>query len=105
MTLGEPDASGRRSPVVKEGSEFEVACDVVIMALGTSPNPLLSATTPGLETDRRGCLVADEAGSTTREGYLPAAMPLRAPPRSFWRWEPDAGPPKPSTDTFRKNGK
>ena len=70
MTLGEPDASGRRSPVVKEGSEFEVACDVVIMALGTSPNPLLSATTPGLETDRRGCLVADEAGSTTREGVF-----------------------------------
>lgn len=70
MTLGEPDASGRRSPVVKEGSDFEVECDVVIMALGTSPNPLLSATTPGLETDRRGCLVADEAGTTTREGVF-----------------------------------
>lgn len=70
MTLGEPDESGRRSPVVKEGSDFEVECDVVIMALGTSPNPLLSATTPGLETNRRGCLVADEAGATTREGVF-----------------------------------
>jgi len=70
MTLGEPDESGRRSPVVKPGSEFEVACDVVIMALGTSPNPLLSATTRGLETNRRGCLVADEAGATTREGVF-----------------------------------
>lgn len=70
MELGEPDASGRRSPVVKAGSEFEIACDVVIMALGTSPNPLLAATTAGLETDRRGCLTADEAGATTREGVF-----------------------------------
>ena len=70
MTLGEPDESGRRSPVVKPGSEFEVECDVVIMALGTSPNPLLAATTQGLETNRRGCLVADEAGATTREGVF-----------------------------------
>ncbi len=70
MTLGEPDASGRRSPVVKEGSEFDIACDVVIMALGTSPNPLLARTTAGLETDRRGCLVADEQGVTTREGVF-----------------------------------
>ena len=50
MELGEPDQSGRRSPVVKPGSEFDIACDVVIMALGTSPNPLLAATTAGLET-------------------------------------------------------
>ena len=70
MELGEPDASGRRSPVVKPGSEFEVACDVVVMALGTSPNPLLAATTAGLETDRRGCLTADEAGATTRPGIF-----------------------------------
>ena len=59
MELGEPDQSGRRSPVVKPGSEFDIACDVVIMALGTSPNPLLAATTAGLETDRRGCITAD----------------------------------------------
>ena len=70
MELGEPDESGRRSPVVKEGSEFEIACDVVIMALGTSPNPLLAATTEGLETNRRGCITADEHGATTRKGRL-----------------------------------
>ena len=66
MELGEPDESGRRSPVVKEGSDFELECDVVIMALGTSPNPLLKQTTEGLETNRRGCIVADEAGATPR---------------------------------------
>ena len=70
MTLGEPDQSGRRSPVVKEGSEFEMPCDVVIMALGTSPNPLLAATTARLDTDRKGCIVADQRGATTREGVF-----------------------------------
>ena len=70
MELGEPDESGRRSPVVKEGSDFTVECDVVIMALGTSPNPLLKSTTKGLETNRRGCIVADEMGATTREGVF-----------------------------------
>lgn len=70
MELGEPDESGRRSPVVKEGSEFEIECDVVIMALGTSPNPLLAATTAGLETTRRGCITADERGATTRPGVF-----------------------------------
>ena len=61
---------GRRRPVEKEGSEFDVPCDVVIMALGTSPNPLLAATTSGLETDRRGCLTADAEGRTTRAGVF-----------------------------------
>ena len=70
MTLGEPDESGRRRPVEKEGSEFDVPCDVVIMALGTSPNPLLAATTAGLETDRRGCITADGQGVTSREGVF-----------------------------------
>lgn len=70
MELGEPDESGRRSPVVKEGSDFTIDCDVVIMALGTSPNPLLKSTTAGLETNRRGCIVADENGATTREGVF-----------------------------------
>ena len=70
MELGEPDASGRRAPVPKAGSEFELACDVVVMALGTSPNPLLAATTAGLETDRRGCIAADAAGATTRAGVF-----------------------------------
>ena len=70
MELGEPDESGRRSPIVKEGSEFEVACDVVIMALGTSPNPLIASTTKGLETTRRGCITASEEGQTSREGVF-----------------------------------
>ena len=70
MQLGEPDAPGRRSPVPVEGSEFEIPTEVVIMALGTSPNPLISSTTAGLETTRRGCLVADEAGATTRPGVF-----------------------------------
>lgn len=66
MELGEPDESGRRSPIVKPGSEFDLACDVVIMALGTSPNPLIASTTEGLETNRRGCITADADGATTR---------------------------------------
>ncbi len=70
MQLGEPDASGRRSPIPIEGSEFEIDTDTVIMALGTSPNPLISKTTQGLETTRRGGLVADEHGATTRPGIF-----------------------------------
>ncbi len=68
MELGEPDASGRRSPIVMEGSDFRIECDVVVMALGTSPNPLIAATTEGLETNRWGCVVADESGATSRPG-------------------------------------
>ena len=70
MELGEPDESGRRSPVPVEGSEFEIETETVIMSLGTSPNPLIARTTAGLETTRRGCLVADESGTTTREGVF-----------------------------------
>ncbi len=70
MELGEPDASGRRSPVAKEGSEFQIDCDVVIMALGTSPNPLIKSTTKGLDTNKRGCIVADEEGRTSRKGVF-----------------------------------
>ena len=66
MELGEPDASGRRRPVVREGSEFTVDCDCVIMALGTSPNPLIKNTTKGLETQKWGGIIADEHGLTTR---------------------------------------
>lgn len=69
MELGEPDASGRRRPVAVEGSEFVIEVDTVIMSLGTSPNPLISATTKGLETNRRKCIVAEESnGKTTKEG-------------------------------------
>ena len=70
MELGEPDESGRRSPVEIPGSEFEIETDTVIMSLGTSPNPLIAKTTAGLETTRRGCLVADENGATTRAGVF-----------------------------------
>ncbi len=70
MELGEPDASGRRRPVVKEGSEFLLPADCVIMAIGTSPNPLIKATTQGLETQSWGGIVADEAGRTSREGVF-----------------------------------
>ncbi len=69
MELGEPDASGRRRPIVKKGSEFVLEVDTMIMSIGTSPNPLIRSTTPGLETNRHGCIVVrDEAGSTSREG-------------------------------------
>ena len=68
MELGEPDASGRRRPVPIEGSEFTLEVDTVIMALGTSPNPLISSTTKGLETNKWKCIMADENGKTTKEG-------------------------------------
>lgn len=70
MELGEPDESGRRRPVVKQGSDFVIDCDVVIMALGTSPNPLIKSTTDGLDTNRKGCIVADEDGRTSRKGVF-----------------------------------
>ena len=70
MELGEPDESGRRSPVPIPGSEFEIPTETVIMALGTAPNPLIVNTTNGLEATRRGGLVADEEGRTTREGIF-----------------------------------
>jgi len=66
MELGEPDQSGRRSPVPVEGSEFVLETDEVIMSLGTSPNPLIASTTPGLETTRHGCITADESGATSK---------------------------------------
>ena len=67
MTLGEPDASGRRKPVVKENSEFVLDVDCVIMAIGTSPNPLIKSTTNGLDTEKWGGIIADENGLTSRE--------------------------------------
>ena len=67
MELGEPDASGRRRPIVKEGSEFEMEMDCVIMALGTSPNPLIKSTTKGLEINKRGGIIVNEDGLTSRE--------------------------------------
>ena len=68
MELGEPDASGRRRPIVKEGSEFEMEMDCVIMSLGTSPNPLIKSTTKGLEINKKGGIIVNEEGLTSREG-------------------------------------
>ena len=69
MELGEPDASGRRRPIEKPGSEFELEVDTVIMSLGTSPNPLIRSTTPGLETNKNGCIVTEgDEGKTSRDG-------------------------------------
>ena len=70
MELGEPDASGRRRPIEVPGSEFELEVDTVIMSLGTSPNPLIRTTTPGLETNRKGCLIVNENEMTTRDGVF-----------------------------------
>ena len=70
MELGEPDESGRRRPVEIKGSEHVMDVDSVIIAIGTSPNPLIKATTVGLDVDRRGCIVADESGRTSREGVF-----------------------------------
>lgn len=71
MELGEPDASGRRSPVEIKDSEFVVPVDCVIMSIGTSPNPLITSTTNGLETNKRGCIVADsKTGATSRPGVF-----------------------------------
>ena len=70
MELGEPDASGRRRPIEVPGSEFLLEVDTVIMSLGTSPNPLIRSTTPGLETNRKGCLIVNENEMTTRDGVF-----------------------------------
>ncbi len=68
MELGEPDESGRRSPIAVEGSNYELPVDTVVMSIGTSPNPLIRTTTHGLEANKRGCLVVKEDMLTTREG-------------------------------------
>ena len=71
MELGEPDASGRRRPVAVEGSEFELDVDTVIMAIGNGPNPIVASTTPGMDTNKRGNIIADEeTGATTKEGVF-----------------------------------
>ena len=70
MELGEPDASGRRRPIPVEGSEFVLDVDTVIMSLGTSPNPLIRSTTPGLETNKKGGIIVDENEMSTRENVF-----------------------------------
>ena len=93
MELGEPDASGRRSPKAVPGSEFDLPVDTVIMSLGTSPNPLIRSTTPGLEANRKGCLlVGEDEVTTTREGVL---LPLS------WQWALARRPLLPSISICR----
>lgn len=71
MELGEPDESGRSRPVVKQNSEFVLDVDTMIMSIGTSPNPLISSTTPGLETNKYGCIITNgDDGLTTRKGVF-----------------------------------
>ena len=67
MELGEPDESGRRRPVEIPGSEYEIEADTVIMSLGTSPNPLISSTTRGLDVNKRGCIICEDDGATSKE--------------------------------------
>ena len=69
MVLGEADASGRRRPM-PTGEQITISVDAVIVAVGTSPNPLIRMTTPGLDTDRRGCILASDGVSTSREGVF-----------------------------------
>ena len=70
MELGEPDASGRRRPVPIPDSEFTLDVDMVIVAVGTSPNPLIASTTDGLDINRHGCVTADDEGRTSRKGIF-----------------------------------
>lgn len=78
MELGEPDASGRRKPIAKEGSNFELPVDTVIMSIGTSPNPLIRSTTPGLDTNKRGCLVLTKTQCRRLvRVFMPAVMQLQ----------------------------
>ena len=71
MELGEPDASGRRRPVEVAGSEFDIECDMVIMSLGTDPNPLIASTTKGLDITKKGGIVATEdVGQTSKVGVF-----------------------------------
>ena len=68
MELGEPDESGRRRPVQIPGSEYIMDVDAVVVSVGTTPNPLIKSTTPDLETNRKGCIVADEHGASSKKG-------------------------------------
>ena len=71
MELGEPDEKGRRKPVLKPESKFSIRTENVIIAIGTTPNPLITKTTKGIENDKRGCIVVEEGSSkTTREGIF-----------------------------------
>jgi len=88
MELGEPDASGRRRPVVIKGSEFKLTVDTVIVSIGNGANPLVPSTTPGLDTNKWGNILADqETGRRARRGVRRRDMSSARPPSSS-RWEP-----------------
>ncbi len=100
MELGEPDASGRRSPLPVPGSEFILPFDSVIHAIGNSPNPLIPSSTPGLAIARHGNVIIDpETGKTSKERVWAGGISPPAPPPSFRRWAPAAKPPIRSTNT------
>ena len=103
MELGEPDASGRRSPVEIPGSEYEMDCDTVIMSLGTSPNPLISSTTKGLETNRRKCIVATEdTGATSKDGVYAGGDAVTGAATVILQWEQVRQLQRVLMSTFRK---
>jgi len=94
MELGEPDASGRRRPVPKQGSEFDLPLSVAVIAIGTSANPIVQGTTPGLGTNKRGYIQAsEETQRTTRKGVFAGGTLLPEAQRSFWQWVRDAARP------------
>lgn len=104
MELGEPDASGRRRPVAIEGSEFVMDVDTVIMSLGTSPNPLISSTTEGLEVNKYKCIIADEEhGKTTKKVFTPVVMQLQVQQPLFLPWERERLQLRVSMSTCHRN--
>ena len=106
MELGEPDESGRRRPIVKEGSEFVLDVDSVIMSIGTSPNPLIRSTTPGLDANNRGCLITkDEKGETTREGVYAGGDAVTGAATVSLPWEQEKKLLRQSTSTSKANNK
>ncbi len=103
MELGEPDASGRRRPVEVPGSEFVLDVDTVVMRLGTSPNPLIRSTTPGLETNKKGCLIVNEDEMTTREGVFAGGDAVTGAATVILAMGAGKKAAPPSTHTFRSN--
>jgi len=100
MELGEPDTSGRRSPIPVKGSEYFMPFDSVIHAIGNSPNPLIPATTPGIEIGKKGNIVANnDTGKTSKERVWAGGMSLLGQQLSSWRWVLDARQPAPCMST------
>lgn len=103
MELGEPDESGRRSPVPIEGSNYNLEVDTVIMSIGTSPNPLIRTTTHGLDANKRGCLIVNEDMLTTKEGVYAGGDAVTGPPQLFLLWAPEKLPLNQLTNILNRN--